>query len=193
MSVDAKTRVLIGCGLLLLLVSSGVNVLQAQRIHTLLRTATAGASIIGQKATGIVGVRTNGERATVDFDERRPTVLYYFSPTCGWCERNWANVQALHDAAAGRYRLVAVSADQGLAEYMRQRKLGVEVIEGIGENVRTAYAFYGTPHTVVVDAGGVVTHEWRGAYNARIGRQIEELFGLALPGVQVQQPAEARD
>lgn len=193
MSVDAKTRVLIGSGLLLLLVSSAVNVLQAQRIQSLLRTTGVGASVIGQKASRIEGVTTDGTRATVSFDERRPTVLYYFSATCGWCERNWVNVQALQDAAAGRYRLVAVSSERGLGEYVRQHQLGVEVIEGISENVRAAYAFYGTPHTVVVDAGGVVTHEWRGAYGARIGRQVEELFGLVLPGVQALEPVAARN
>lgn len=192
MSGNLKTRVLIGSGVLLLLISSAVNVLQAQRIQSLLRTTKAGVSAIGQKASRIIGITTDGQRAIVDFDERRPTVLYYFSPSCGWCERNWANVRALQAAADGRYRLVAVSSDTGLAGYVRQHQLELEVIEGISENVRASYGFYGTPHTVVVDAGGVISHEWRGAFGARIGQQVEELFGLALPGVQTSEPSTAR-
>jgi hypothetical protein len=184
---------MVGGGLLLLLVSTAVNVLQAQRIQVLLATPRSGASIIGQEATPVAGTSTQGQRATVMFDDHRPTVLYYFSPTCSWCEKNWANVRALHDGAAGRYRLVAVTSERGLEEYARRHQLALDVIEGISEDVRAAYVFYGTPHTVVVDASGVVTHEWRGAFNARIARQIEDLFGVSLPGVQAVQPATERN
>lgn len=193
MSVDAKTRVLIGGGLFLLLASTAVNVLQAQRIQVLLSTTRVGATIVGRQATPIAGATTDGRNVTLVFDDHRPTLLYYFSPTCGWCERNWANVQALQEGAQGRYRVVAVSSERGLAEYARRHHLTLDVIEGISEDVRTAYAFYGTPHTVVVDAVGVVTHEWKGAFSPRIARQIEDLFGLSLPGVQAAQPPAERD
>lgn len=183
MSVDSKTRLVFGSGLLLLLISAAVNVLQAQRIQLLLETRSSGTSGIGKRAIPISGFTPNGQSVTIGFDDRRPTVLYYFSATCGWCERNWANIKALDSASAGRYRLVALAADRGLADYARRHELELEVIEGISENVRTAYAFYGTPHTVVVDADGMVTHEWRGAFNPRIERQVEELFGLKLPGL----------
>jgi hypothetical protein len=190
MSVTVKTRVAIGSGLLLLLVSAAVNVLQAQRIHFLLETTNAGVSGIGKPATPVDGFTLGDRSVTVRFDERRPTVIYYFSPTCGWCERNWANIKALSAAADGRYRLIAVTADRGVSDYARRHDLELEVIEGISENVRAAYAFYGTPHTVVVDAEGVVTHEWRGAFNPRIERQIEELFGIKLPGLAPPVPTD---
>jgi hypothetical protein len=193
MYVEMKTRLMVGGCLLLLVVSTTVNVLQAQRIQTLLVATKGGASTIGTEAIPIIGVTVAGERTTVMFKDRRPTVLYYFSPTCGWCERNWANIQALHDGAEGRYRVIAVSSERGLADYVRRHDVAVDVIEGISENVRTAYGFYGTPHTVVVDVEGVVTHEWRGAFSPRISRQIEELFGLRLPGVQAATAGNARD
>jgi peroxiredoxin len=168
----------------LLLVSTGVNALQAQRIHSLLAATRTGASIVGQMAVPLVGETLDGQRVRLTFNRRRPTVLYYFSGACTWCERNWANVEALDDAASGRYRLVAVSAERGLAEYVRRRNVRLEVVEGISENVRAAFGFYGTPHTVVIDAEGVVTHEWRGAFSPRIERQISELFEISLPGLQ---------
>jgi hypothetical protein len=187
MSSEWKTRVLIGCGLLLLLVSSAVNVLQAQRISSLLSATKTRSSIVGQKASEVLGVTTDGRKTVVTFKERLPTVLYYFSPTCGWCSKNWMNVQALSAASGGRYRVVAVSSEMGLAGYVRKHQLALEVIEGIGENVRASYGFYGTPHTVVVDGDGLVTHEWRGAYAPRISREVEELFGVVLPGLQAPQ------
>ncbi len=40
-----------------------------------------------------------GQRRSVRFDAGLPTVVYFFSPTCGWCERNWDNVLALSAAS----------------------------------------------------------------------------------------------
>ena len=61
------------------------------------------------------------------FDGVLPTVLYYFSPTCGWCERNWDNVRALSAAAPGRYRFIGLSSTPKIEQFMRDRQLDFEV------------------------------------------------------------------
>lgn len=183
MSVDVRNRVLVATGLLLLLSSTAVNVLQAKRIQDLLLVKSGSATQVGLKAVPIEGRTLTGESTQIAFDKRRPTLLYYFSTGCGWCGRNWANVQALHKAARGRYHLVAITSDYGVADYVRRHAVAVDVIEGIGENVRQTYGLYGTPHTLFIDSDGLVTHEWKGAFNTRISRDLESLFGVALPGL----------
>jgi len=193
MSVDSRTRVMVAFGLLLLLMSTAVNVLQAHRIRGLLASNKPGTSIIGKRATSISGRTLQGQPTVVALDERRPTLLYYFSSSCGWCERNWANVEALRVAANDRYRVVAISSERGLEGYANRHQLAVDVVEGISENVLESYAFYGTPHTLFIDADGLVTHEWRGAFSSRIARQLEDLFDLSLPGVQESRFARRPD
>jgi peroxiredoxin len=183
MSADLKTRVIFGACLLLLLASTAVNVLQAQRIQLLLDGTNAVASNVGDVAVPVSGFSRSQEAITVTFNDPLPTVLYYFSTTCGWCDKNWDNIKALNASAAGRYRLVGLTADRGLESYASRHGLDFEIVEGISENIRTAYSFYGTPHTVVVDGEGRITHDWRGAFNPRIERQIGDLFAINLPGL----------
>jgi hypothetical protein len=166
-----------------LAVSAGLNVLQGQRIRALSEWQQPATTAMGRQAIAIGGYSLDGAAVNVEFRGAVPTVIYYFSPTCGWCERNWTNVKALSGSANGRYRVIAVTSARGLRAYVDSRHLEVDVIEGMSENTRRSFAFGGPPHTLVVSPEGLVTHEWRGAYTPRMERQIEELFGILLPGV----------
>jgi len=174
--------------LVLLAVSAGVNVLQAQKIKSM-RDSGKPPSSIDRVAAPVAGFSMAGLPLELAPRGDVPTVLYYFSPTCSWCDRNWDNIGALVAAANGRYRVVAVSTTRGLREYADTRGLNLDVIEGISENTRQAFGFTSTPHTLVVSTEGVITHEWRGAFTPRIERQIEQLFGIELPGIR-SAPAE---
>jgi len=166
---------------MLLAASAGVNVLQEARIRAL----TSGQAVknIGRRPAALEGYALTGSPLKISLRTTVPTVIYFFSSACGWCERNWNNIAALDRAAGGRYRVIAVSSERGLREYLESRHVGVDVIEGINENTRRDFGFSGTPHTLVVSSDGLVTHEWRGAYTPRIERQIEDLFDIGLPGL----------
>ncbi len=184
MGIRISSRV---AGAALLALSVGVNVLQAQRIRAMVIRSERSGALVGTKAVPIQARTSEGLSTRVVFDANLPTVLYYFSPTCGWCDRNWTNIEALAASAKGRYRVVAVTSAQDVRAYVERHKLSVEVLEALPDDVLQAYRFTATPHTVVVDAHGLVTHEWRGAFRNRIANQIEDLFGVVLPGLSAQE------
>lgn len=167
----------------LLIISAGVNVLQARRIQSLMVEQASAATVIGQSVAGLDGFSASGAPVHIALRGGLPTVVYFFSPTCSWCERNWANVQALAARALDRYRVLAVTASRGTAAYLRSRGIEVDVLEGISDNMRKDLGLSGTPHTLVISSEGLITHDWRGAYTPRVERQIEELLGVVLPGV----------
>lgn len=182
----SRSTLFVSCVMLLLLLSAGVNVLQARRIQAL--TYVEETSTIGQRIETLNGFSVTGVPLTIALRGSIPTVVYFFSPTCAWCERNWPNIEALRAGAKGRYRLLAVTASRGTADYMRSRRIQVDVLEGLGENIRKDLGFSATPRTLVVSTEGTVTHDWRGAFTPRIERQVLDLFGITLPGVLPKVP-----
>ena len=167
----------------LLMLSVGVNVLQARRIKSMVDAKVSVASSIGHQVVPIKGYSPEGVPVIKAVARDVPTLLYYFSPTCVWCNRNWDNIRALDRGAQGRYRVLLMTRARGVREYLKQYALEIEVVEGISESVIEAYKLSGTPQTIVASIEGLVTHDWRGAFTPRIERQIEELFGVALPGI----------
>jgi peroxiredoxin len=179
---DSRKQLVSMVMMALLVVSVGVNVLQAKRIRTLVDPELPAPAVLGHQAPAIPALTPRGEPATIQFDGR-PTLVYYFSPSCPWCERNWANVRALAAAANGRYRVVAITADTHLGAFAQTHALNFEVYGGVSAESREAYGFHGTPQTVVVSSQGIVSHSWTGVFIGRQARQIESLFGVTLPGV----------
>lgn len=169
----------------LLMLSVGVNVLQARRIKTMVDARASAVSSVGQQVVPLEGFSPEGIPVRRSVARDVPTVLYYFSPTCVWCERNWDNIRALDRGAQGRYRVLLVTRARGVRQYLAERRLNLEVVEGVSEATVEAYKLNGTPQTIVASIEGLVTHDWRGAFTPRIERKIEGLFGIALPGVVV--------
>lgn len=167
----------------LLTLSVGVNVLQARRIKTMVDAKASVSSSIGHQVVPIKGYSPEGVTIQKPVARDVPTLLYYFSPTCVWCNRNWDNIRALDRGAHGRYRVLLMTRARGVREYLKQYGVEIDVVEGISESVVEAYKLNVTPQTLVASIEGIVTHDWRGAFTPRIERQVEELFGVSLPGV----------
>jgi hypothetical protein len=182
LTMHSRHRVLAAAIPVLLLISVGFNVLQAKRIEDLLH-ASPMAGRVGAPAGAIVGTALNGAPVRIAVDAGQPTLVYYFKTTCGWCERNWHNVQALADAAQDGYRLVAVTSEPDVAAFARSRGFTFEVVQDLSNETRRHFGFKGTPHAVLVSAQGLVSHEWLGAFQGGAVRQIEDLFGIVLPGL----------
>jgi hypothetical protein len=120
----------------------------------------------------------------VRLDAGVPTVVYFFSPTCGWCERNWNNVRALSAASAGRFHVIAVSGETDLQKFVDSHHLqDVEIYGGLTPEAHSALGLASTPHTLVVSAQGVVSYDLVGAYEGSVLRQVEDLFDVSLPGL----------
>jgi hypothetical protein len=117
-------------------------------------------------------------------DTPLPTVVYVFSPTCGWCKRNHSSVEALIKAAGARYRFVSVSMQrQDLSDYLAERPTAAQVfMEPSSDTVKT-YGLGATPTTIVLNANGVVERVWVGAFTGTTRTEVEELFGVRLPDI----------
>jgi len=174
--------------LLLLVASASLNVLQANRLRAV-EDGTRLALEPGTMAPVLEVTTLDGQPRTIDFSGRT-TVLYYFSPECGWCEKNWLNVKALIAGTHNRVRFIGLSTTSQVEEYLAERRLGFEVYTGLDLETVRAYGFGGTPQTVVISPEGIVKHVWAGAYGDRVQREIEETFGFALPGLPKAAPAE---
>ena len=124
-----------------------------------------------------------GEKVLITFTSERPTILYHFSPTCAWCERNWPNVRALVAETRGRFRFVGVSTAPVSATFIRDRQLPFEVVTNISPATAHRYALGGTPETILISTDQKVQRVWAGAYTGRYVPEIEAAFGIHLPGL----------
>lgn len=165
---------------LMLAASVCLNVVQAKRLGVFDSRETL--PLPGMVAAPIHATSLDGYPVTIAYGPV-PTLLYYFSPTCKWCERNWANIKALAQAAGGRYRVVGLSASPDVARFVTDQNLAFEVYTSVAPADASAYAFHGTPHTVLVSSDGLVTRAWAGAYTSAIQSEIERALGVHLPGL----------
>jgi len=158
-----------------------MNVVLARRLVAFVEPDAA-PPILGMKAPALDVRGVDGQSVEIRF-EGRPTILYYFSPNCSWCERNWTNVQALIAAVGHDYRFVGLSTTPDVSAYLAQHHLSFEVYSGLSLETARLYHFGGTPQTIVVAANGVVQYAWSGAYRDRRQRDVERAFGVVLPGL----------
>ena len=180
MSIETLNRRL---PLILLLLSVGLNVGLSRKIVALQEPAPK-ALQPGVKVPAL-DVRTlSGQPVRITYEGRLPTLLYYFSPTCSWCERNWDNVRALQDASGGRYRLIGLSPTaKGVEKIMSDHGAAFEVYTGVSPDAARVYQFTGTPATVLVSTIGTVLRAWPGAYGPASAPAMEKYFGIKLPGL----------
>lgn len=94
-----------------------------------------------------------------------PTVLYVFSPECGWCSKNRENVIWLESKLRGRYRFVGISLTaRGLREHMKEQPLPFPVYQNPSPGALAAYRLESTPQTILISRNGEFERAWSGAY-----------------------------
>ena len=185
-------------GLIILLVISGsMNAVLAHQIKAqrqiVERIRAEGRLQAGTLVPAITGKTPQGEQTTIDFAAPgHPTVLYVFSPTCGWCKRNLENMMTLRREIGSHYAFVGVSlTSTGLTEYVSQNKLDYPVVADIPDSVKAAYKMGGTPSTIVVSPDNKVLKVWSGAYQGTSLQEIENYFQVKLPGLTPQEKLQA--
>jgi hypothetical protein len=178
-----RSRMLNRALVALLLASAGVNLLQAERLSEARGPQPAPASAVGRAVPEIEGFTLEGRPVTYRLRDGLPTALYYFSPTCAWCQRNWENLNALTRGTTGRFRVLALTGARHVADTVATAHVEAEIIEGVPGPVLASLGFQTAPHLLVVSPAGVVAAEWLGAPTPRLERQIETAFGVLLPGI----------
>lgn len=180
-SVAALDRVV----LILLTISVMMNASFAATVLTLVKRARpipeAHNASLGRTVSPLTVYRLDGAKETLSFSSQaRSTVLYFMSPSCGWCALNRANVQSLARQASRSFRFVAVSSPPFPAGHS---DLGFDIRILQDWNILRSYGVRGTPHTLVVSPTGRISQSWAGAYEGLVGQEVQTYFGVRLPGL----------
>lgn len=114
-----------------------------------------------------------------------PTLIYGFSPLCGWCWRNEPNVLALQSCLADTHRFIAVtSVTSGMEEFFEGEVPPYQVLIDVDGEFRRAAHLVATPTMLLVDMDGKVTDVWRGALQNDLARAVEDRLHCILPGLR---------
>jgi peroxiredoxin len=172
-----------------LLLSVGLNILLARKVRLLVAGSPPRVSEPLLKEGSIVqpitAKRLGGQMEAISYGGRElPTVLYVFTPQCSWCARNLDNFKALIQKSNHGYRLLGLSlTEDGLAHYVAKNNLAIPVYFA-SKDVQKAYQLGVTPQTLVISPEGRVLKDWAGAYAGQQKSQIEDFFGVKLPGLR---------
>jgi len=173
-------------GRLLLVISLCVNVIQGIHIlrvedeltHPPQSGLDAGTLMPPFSATDI-----SGQHKRVEFESNAlPTLLYVFSPTCSWCERNSPWVLSLQSQSAGKFRMLGLSlSSNGLREFVRSHAITFPVYSDIPQGTISAYRLGPTPETILVSSSGRLARVWMGAYGESSRASIEQALAIRFP------------
>lgn len=137
----------------------------------------------------------DGQDVTVSYNEsQKPTILYFLSTSCSWCEYNIMNLKKLGEVVGDRYRVLVMSilslpATPSASDLQSYRDRIAKyndlkfTIYDAPSQVKDEYLLIEVPATVVVSPKGEVLKVWFGPYRGNIRREIEEYFGIKLPGI----------
>jgi hypothetical protein len=133
----------------------------------------------------ITATSTAGKEEVITYsDSQAPTVFYVFSTSCGWCERNTKNINAITAARKNSFRFIGLAlSDQGLPAYLDSHHLDFPVYRNVVPQSVEMLGLASTPQTIVVGRDGKVLKNWVGAFNARLQPEIEQFFDVRLPGL----------
>lgn len=175
---------------LMLIASSVVNILLAREVF---RTRAAVQDLKSSRSfrvgealpNGIVGKTLSGEPVTVQLaGATRPNLLYVIRVGCSWCTRNAANFAALTKAIERSHTVTILAIDEDVdkvREYVKDTYSGAPTIWNLPASVKSKLG--GTPQTLLISAGATVTKNWTGAYSGELLEEIEDYFGVTLPGL----------
>lgn len=107
-------------------------------------------------------------------------LIYMFSPTCKWCDRNLVCIQDLVQQIAPQYQVIGlVQSPDGVAQYLTRHPLPFQVMVDDDLYDTRALDLQGTPQTVLLVEGKVV-HNWPGAYTGKVKESIQHALGVSI-------------
>ena len=171
--------------LILFAASIALNFFLIVRVHELSqKTSSHPLLTAGTEMPSIEAQTVNGVPGTIDYASASvPTVLYVFTPQCGWCKRNLPDLHALADQAGNKYRLIGLSlTDRDLKQYIDTQHLDFPVYTHLSSATMSAYQLGGTPATIVISPQGKILNSWVGVYGDGIKEKIESSLQVSLPG-----------
>lgn len=169
----------------LLCLSVLVNVFLARQLETSRKSLEGPAVLeVGSNVPPITGRLVSGVESKLQYnDTNLPTVLYVFTPQCGWCKKNVNNLKEMIKGSGSRYRVVGISlTTEDLKDYVSKNELNFPVLSDLNDATVKTYKLYGTPTTIVVSPASKVLKVWSGVYRERNLQEINRFLGVQLPG-----------
>ncbi len=185
---DNGKRIYISVLLFSLILSVALNVLLARQLgqqRRLIENMTAPSGLLqNESVPSFSGKDPNGNPFDVTYSANMgDTILYIFSPDCGWCTKNIENIRTLSTHINSSNRFIGISlSSENLKNYLIQCGFNIPVITNLDKSTIAAYKFGGTPQTLVISSDGRVLQNWSGAYKNEIKDEIESYFGVKLSG-----------
>jgi hypothetical protein len=173
-----------GVLLAILIGSLGINVFQSLKPPPVAVGAPGRPQMLetGAAAPVFEGTTLDGTLVKLEYArDPRTTLLYVFSSTCIWCDRNSANIQAVVKARPD-LRIVGVSLGPTLDKESATKSPFKEILRPSAATVR-AYRLGGTPATIVVSPTGKILNAWAGAYGGPIAESVSKALAVSLPGL----------
>ena len=174
--------------LVILAISLAFNVVLGWKVRSLSShielKPRPGKVIEGVTLSAVSALGIDGESKTILCNTGdQPTVLYVFSPTCVWCDRNLNNIKALKNSIGQSHQFIGISlSGSSLNEYANLHQLDFPIYKRPSQEVIRQLDLGSTPQTIVISPQGKVLKNWVGAYGAS-KPEVESYFGVKLPGV----------
>lgn len=170
-----------GCCLLLL----AANILLIQQNKELkAQAALAPPSLeaaTGAQMPDLHGFDQTGKPVEIAYgkDQRKVLVLV-FSPTCGFCDKNWPNWQQVIsslDPSAVRPVAVDVTATATAAFISQHQLSSMPVAVQVDPQAIVNYRFHLTPQTILLDHTGKVEKVWSGVLDDSALSELKQRLG----------------
>lgn len=180
----------------LLVVSVVCNVFLSRKIERLNRAVYVAESVQNLTAGTVVPALEvkdlSGKDIRINYsDDRRPTIIYVFTPQCMWCTRNLENIKLLSNNLNESYRVIGISlTSEDLSGYLAKNQFTFPIYIEPSTATKTNFKLGATPKTIVVSVEGKILKTWSGAYMGDLKSEIEEFFHLELPGFKEERASK---
>lgn len=179
--------------LVLLIASLSLNVYLGWKVKRLRDAPPVAQNTVelspGMTVQPITAMNLGGKQETISYAEYgKPTVIYVFTPSCTWCDRNNQNINTIVNLKRDSFRFIGLSLadDDGLPGYVESHHLTFPVYRSLAPESIEMLGLGSTPQTIVISADGRIVKSWVGAFGAGLKPQIEEFFNVQLPGLTTQ-------
>ena len=175
--------------LVLLLASLALNVYLGWKVKRLGGAPSASQNTVklspGMSVQPITAMNLDGKQETISYAEHgKPTVIYVFTPSCSWCDRNNRNINTIVGLKRESFRFIGLSlADNGLSGYVDLHDLKFPIYRSLAPESIEMLGLGSTPQTIVISADGRIIKNWVGAFGGGLEPEVEEFFGVQLPGL----------
>lgn len=162
-----------------LCLSFGMNVLLTVQLKKVRAQTTRQDPLIGLAVSSFEAQDLRGKHVTVNLSRKSDTVVYVFTPSCGWCARNISRILSLSQKVSGKYDLIGISLSANdLPEYIVENRLTFPVYTSLDSQVVLKLRLGITPQTMVISHEGRIIKNWVGAYVGPIEKEISSYFKL---------------